>query len=115
MRQFFSWRIWAAFGALVGLVLVLRVVLPASASEDDPSIGPPSHSVDFVSLVYAVQPSSDFAVHDGLVTGYADFIIDGQRTMHVMQGTLGSITCDDYEVIAKCAVVADLLGDAVVW
>jgi len=115
MRQFFSWRIWAAFGAVVGLALLLKVVLPASASEPEANIAPTERHVDFASLVYAVQPSPDFAMHDGSVTGLADFVIDGQRTVHVLPGTFGEITCDDYLVIAKCAVVADLLGDAVVW
>jgi hypothetical protein len=115
MRQFFSWRIWAAFGAIIGLFLLLKLVLPADAAEKQKLTGPPERQVDFVSLVYTVQPSADFSVRSGLVTGSADFVIDGQRTMHVMQGTLGDVTCRDYTTIGNCAVVADLLGDAVIW
>jgi len=116
MRQFFSWRIWAAFAALIGLVLLLKVVLPADAAK--PAVEAPTtpnRHVDFISLVYSVAPSPTFAVQDGVVSGSADFIIDGQRTMHVMPGTLGEISCPDMSVVASCAVLADLLGDAVVW
>ena len=116
MRQFFSWRIWAAFGALVLLALTLKVVLPAGAvTADSTSIGPVARTVDFVSLVYAVQPSNTFAVHDGIVTGSADLVLDGQRTMHVVQGTLADINCPNYTKVGQCVVLANLLGDAVIW
>ena len=116
MRQFFTWRIWAAFGALILLAVTLKWVLPAGAATSDttPS-GPTERNVQFVSLVYEVQPSSSFAVHDGIVTGSADLVLDGQRTMHVVQGTLGEIDCPDYTEVGKCVVLADLLGEAVIW
>ncbi len=116
MRQFFSWRIWAAFAALLGLFVMLRVVLPADAgSAATISLHPPDRTVDFVSLIYVVQPSADFVVHGGLVTGSADFVIDSQRTMHIAAGTLADMQCDNYTQVGKCAVLADLLGDAVIW
>ena len=115
MRQFFSWRIWAAFIALIALAVTLKVVLPASAAKDTTPTGPKERTVQFVSLVYVVQPSDQFAVNSGVVSGTADFILDGQRTMHIVQGTAGQITCKDYTEIGRCVVLADLLGDAVVW
>ncbi|MCU1396948.1 MAG: hypothetical protein JWN62_57 [Acidimicrobiales bacterium] len=115
MRQFFSWRIWGAFVALALLAVGLKFVLPASASKDAAPIGPTPRTVQFISLVYAAKPSNTFAMDAGLVTGSIDFILDGQRTMHVYAGTPGDITCPDLTDIAKCVVLADLLGDAVVW
>ncbi len=115
MRQFFSWRIWAAFGALIGLVLLLKVVLPANAATPAQDTGPTPRNVDFIALVYAVQPSPNFVVRNGYVTGSADLIIDGQRTMHITEGTLGEVTCDKMDEIGQCVVFADLLGEAVVW
>jgi hypothetical protein len=116
MRQFFSWRVWGAFGALVLLALTLKVVLPASAAKTDSKPkGPTERTVQFISLVYAVQPSNNFAVNDGIVTGSADLVLDGQRTMHVVQGTLGDMDCPNYTKVGQCVVLADLLGDAVIW
>lgn len=116
MRQFFSWRIWAAFGALVLLAVTLKVVLPAGAAKTAATpAGPPERTVQFVSLVYAVQPSNTFAVNDGIVTGSADLVLDGQRTMHIVQGTLGEIDCPNYTKVGQCVVLADLLGDGVIW
>ena len=116
MRQFFSWRIWAAVGALVLLAVTLKLVLPASAVKSETTrIGPPDRTVQFVSLVYAVKPSNTFAVNDGIITGSADLVLDGQRTMHVVQGTLGEIDCPNYTQVGQCVVLADLLGDAVIW
>ncbi|HRE02974.1 MAG TPA: hypothetical protein PLV68_16870, partial [Ilumatobacteraceae bacterium] len=33
----------------------------------------------------------------------------------IVEGTPGSISCPDYREVGRCVVVADLLGDAVVW
>ncbi|MEO7399010.1 MAG: hypothetical protein ABIW84_10635 [Ilumatobacteraceae bacterium] len=115
MRQFFSWRIWLAFAALIGVAVLLRVVLPAGATEEQEQTGPADRMIDFVSFVFVVEPSERFFLLDGVVNGSADVIIDGQRTMHLVDGTPGTINCPEYEEIGKCVVVADLLGDAVVW
>lgn len=116
MRQFFTWRIWAAFGALAGLALLLLVVLPDSAASNEPaSSGIEPRQIDFIALVFQVTTSDDFLINDDVVTsGSADLVIDGQRTMHIFEGTLGSNDCPNSGV-AQCAVLADLLGEAVVW
>jgi hypothetical protein len=115
MRQFFSWRIWAAFGALIGLTLLLKVSLPTSASPSTPVAHSSARTIDFISLVFQIAPSEDFSVVDGVTHGSAAFIIDGHRTMQITPGTLGQNDCVDYTQIAHCVVFADLLGDAVVW
>ena len=117
MRQFFSWRIWAAFGALAGLALLFWVVLPTNTATTEPvSSVVPTRQIDFISFVFQVTPSDDFLINDGVVTsGSADLIIDGQRTMHIFEGTLGSNDCPNSAEVDKCAVFADLLGEAVVW
>jgi hypothetical protein len=115
MRQFFSWRIWLAFASLIGLVVLLRAVLPAGASKQEVSAEPAAHTIDFVSAIYVVVPADRFFILDGLVNGSADVIIDGQRTMRIVEGTPGAIDCPAYKEIGRCVVVADLLGDAVVW
>ncbi|MEO6122732.1 MAG: hypothetical protein ABIR32_03420 [Ilumatobacteraceae bacterium] len=115
MRQFFSWRFWATLASLLGLVVLLKVVLPADATKQAVPTGPPDRTIDFVSLVYGIQPANRFFILDGIVNGSADVIIDGQRTMHIVEGTPGAIDCPAYREIGRCIVVADLLGDAVIW
>ena len=117
MRQFFSWRIWAAFGALAGLTLLLWVVLPDSTASNEPasSVVQP-RQIDFISPVFQVTTSDDFLINNDVVTsGSADLVIDGQRTMHIVEGTLGSNECPNSTGVAQCVVFADLLGEAVVW
>ena len=115
MRQFFSWRIWGAFAALAVLAVTLKVVVPAGASHDESTNRPTPRTVQFVSLVYSVTSSNVFVINGGIVTGSADFVLDGQRTMHIYQGTPGEMACPDYKEVGRCVVLADLLGDAVVW
>jgi len=116
MRQFFSWRIWATIAALIGLTFWLRAELPPIVTAHA-TVSTPVHErrIDLMTLVYSVQPGPSFRIDKGVVSGSADFVIDGQRTMHIVAGTLGEITCRDYTKIANCVVVADLLGDAVIW
>ncbi len=116
MRQFFSWRIWAACVVLIALALLIKTSLPSTANTANTAkTDAATHMVDFISVVFQMQPSSDFSMTDGVTTGLADVVIDGQRTMHIVAGTPGSITCPDATVIGSCVVLADLLGDAVVW
>jgi hypothetical protein len=115
MRQFFSWRIWAAAASVIALALLWKVVAPDAGVIGVGPSGPKQRTVQFVSLVYAVHPSIGFTVAGGVVGGSADFVLDGQRTMHVVAGTPGDIACDDLTALGRCVVLADLLGDAVVW
>lgn len=115
MRQFFSWRVWAALAAVVGLALLWKAVAPDGGVSGTAPTGPKERTVQFVSLVYTVKPSVGFAVTDGVVSGSADLVLDGQRTMHIVAGTPGDIACDEMTEIGRCVVLADLLGDAVVW
>jgi len=115
MRQFFSWRVWAAFAAVFGLAVLWKVIAPEPGVTGSAPAGPKHRTVQFVSLVYAVKPSAGFAVSGGVVSGSADLILDGQRTMHLVPGTPGDIDCDEIAEIGRCVVLADLLGDAVVW
>jgi hypothetical protein len=50
-----------------------------------------------------------------LAENNTEFVIDGTRALRVVAGTPGEMLCPEFGEIGACAVVADLLGEAVVW
>ena len=117
MRQIFSIRFFAAIGAVVGLFLFLYLVL----GDDDPVVvvevpdtAPPLREIDFVDWIYE-STAPGFAVVDGLASVDTDFVIDGSRRLTIKAGTPGEQHCPEFGQIVRCAFVADLLGEGVVW
>ena len=51
----------------------------------------------------------------GVTTGFLDLTLDAERVVRIVPGTLGEIDCDELDGTNRCAVFADMLGDAVVW
>ena len=116
MRQIFTVRFFAAVGALLGLVLVLTTVFRGDDSVAElVERAPMERRIDLVALVFSTT-SENFAIGpDGFTTGTLNLVLDQERTVRVVPGTVGEITCPALQETAKCAVLADLLGDAVVW
>jgi hypothetical protein len=52
---------------------------------------------------------------DGVSRGALELVLDAQRTMRIVPGTVGEVNCAELAQVAKCAVLADLLGDGVAW
>lgn len=77
---------------------------------------PRERRIDLISLVQSFERSSDFAITpDGVTTGYVDMVLDERRVMRVAPGTPGEISCTNLRNSSRCVVLADVLGDAVVW
>lgn len=126
MRQLFTWRFLAAIGALVLLAVgvdtafagnekrgEIAVVAPATF-DDDGNLIP--RRIDLIDPVAFVVPSPDFEIgEDGLTRGVLDLVLDADRTARVAPGTPGQVTCENLADANRCVVVADLLGEAVVW
>lgn len=118
MRQIFSVRFFAAVGAVVGLFFLLTTIFATREviegdGGDDVEIAE-LHRIDFVEQVYdSANPS--FRIVDGVAANDTELIIDGSRSLYVVAGTPGVDHCPELGAIAACAVVADLLGEAVVW
>jgi len=118
VRQLFSLRFLAAVAALAGLALLVRAVV---ADDDDPvdavvQVEVVDRRIDLIEPIFALTPSEDFGfARDGTSVGFIDLILTGNRVMRVAPGTLGEVTCDELDEINRCVVLADLLGDAVVW
>lgn len=119
MRQIFSIRFFAAVGAVVGLFFVLTTIFAAGEAIEggngDAAEPVQVRRIDFVDQVFASR-STDFGLDDdGLAASDTELIIDGTRSLTVVTGTPGEIHCPDLAEIGACAVLADLLGEAVVW
>jgi len=52
---------------------------------------------------------------DGRTVGQLDAVLDENRVARVAPGTPGDVTCENFEDPDRCVLLADLLGDAVVW
>lgn len=120
MRQFFSIRYWAAIGAVLGLFAVLAAVFndsPVASQVATPSASSTaSRRIDLIAPVYGVQAEPVFRMSPrGTTTTELRLYIDSERVMVIYPGTPGEIRCAELDEIGKCVVVADLLGEAVVW
>jgi hypothetical protein len=116
MREIFSVRFFAAVGAVAGLFLVLIAFQSGRAGvgpvEDGPLVV--ERRIDFVEPVRS-STAPTFGVVDGVAAGDTELIIDDRRRVRIVAGTPGVVSCDVSGRPDRCAVVADLLGDAVVW
>jgi len=126
VRQLFTWRFFAAIGALVLLAVGVdaafggeqkqgEIAVAASATFDDDG-NLIERRIDLIEPVAFVVPSPDFEIGaDGLSTGVLDAVIDADRIARIVPGTPGEVTCANFDDPNRCVIVADVLGDAVVW
>ncbi len=117
VRQLLSWRLFAAVAALAGLALLVNGVL--ADDEEIVAVEEPTvveRRIDLIAPVFAFERTADFAVgDDGLTVGSLDMVLDAQRTVRIAPGTPGEMACEQLDAVNRCAVFADLLGEAVVW
>lgn len=138
MRQILSVRFVAALAALAALAFGVTSVF--AGDDDDSTDGiaaggaavddgadvpqgsavatsvPFERRIDLIELVESFERSEDFAIGpDGLTTGIVDMVLDERRVVRVAPGTPGQIDCGNLRNANRCVVLADLLGDAVIW
>ena len=118
MQQIFSLRFFMAVGAVVGLFFLLTTIFAAREvieGGDDGATAPAPHRIDFVDRVFTSR-NPDFRLSaSGVAVNDTDLVIDGERSLRVVEGTPGENHCPDFGEVGACAVVADLLGEATVW
>ena len=119
MRQVISWRFVATIAALFGLTLVIYLAFGNSRSvaEVVEEEGPPARRMDLVSIELGTVRDA-FALQDGVTTGTMTMqVLPAGFTdavpVTVFPGTPGEITCADLE--KPCALLAETLGDTIVW
>lgn len=124
MRQVLSWRFLATIGAL----LVLFALISAAVGGDDDGIQelagegePVERAPGLISLVLEARAEA-FAMtstgeSEGLLTLTLPPVVDGAdpRTVRIFAGTPGEVTCPELSELARCAVLAEMLGDTVSW
>lgn len=120
MRQIFSVRFFAAVGAVAALLFLLtsvfatRAVIDDVTDDDDGPDPTPLHAIDLVDRVESAIPAPMTLDDDGLTVVDTRLVIDASRAVTVHRATPGEVHCD-LSAPGACAIVADLLGEAVVW
>ena len=108
-----------AIGAVVGLFFLLTTVFAAREvieGGDDADAGQVEpRRIDLVDRVFSSTNPGFGLDEDGLAANDTTLIIDGSRSVRVVEGTPGEIMCPELGELGVCAVVADLLGEGVVW
>jgi hypothetical protein len=117
MRQLGSWRTWAAIGLLVVLISIGAFAFGNRSDSSDLGNGlqPSVRRVETVASVMEIRSGESFTVIDGLTSGSATLTLDDGRVVNIAPGTPGELDCADVAAPAGCVLVADMLGQAVVW
>ncbi len=114
MRNFLSARFAAALGIPIVVAFLIYAVLMNSGSSSQ-SANKVVHFVNYTASVNTVQAESDWTVVQGTTRSAARLALDDARTVYIADGTPGEITCTDFSSPNACVLIAELLGDAVVW
>lgn len=108
--------------AVVLAVLVTAIFLLATRGTSSKiSVTQTLHKIDLVASVNSINVDSAWSQEGGITRGGAMRLsLDDLRVLTVQEGTLaakyGSITaCTDFAKPNACVLLADMLGDAVVW
>ena len=128
VRQLFTLRFFAAIAALALLAVGVDTVVASNDQRGSLAITGPSNldedgnliqrRIDVISSAALIERSDDFEVGaDGRTVGVLDAVldVDANRVMRIAPGTPGEISCANLDLPDRCVVLADVLGDAVVW
>ncbi len=119
MRQILSVRFVAALAALLGLTIAVQTVFAEEDAVDEfvaEATEPVDRRIDFIAIAERVEQSPDFEVaEDGTTVGLLDAQFADGRVMRVAPGTPADLDCPSIRLVNRCVVLADLVGDAVLW
>lgn len=117
MRQLFNWRFVAAVAALGVLALLARAILTDDNSIEaviEPEII--ERQIDLIEpIASATGVDGATLLPAGVTTSPIELTLDAERVLSIAPGTLGEISCEELDAANRCAVLADMLGNAVVW
>jgi hypothetical protein len=122
VREIFSVRFFIAIGAVTGLLFLLftffvaRDVVDEAISDNgaDAAVFQP-RAIDLVDVVTSTSNPGFRFTDDGEAATDAEFMLDPSRKVRIVAGTPGEDHCSRLAEPGACAIVADLLGEGVVW
>lgn len=118
MREIFSLRFFAAIGAVIASFLIASAVVGGGAEvvSEEEVTAQLIRRIDLVERVERFQDDgASFAVQDGVAVNGTVLVLDDRRSARIVPGTPGEDRCPIGRRIGACALIADLLGEAVVW
>jgi len=112
-------RLPLIFGVL-SLSLVLLVALASVTRSNKLVSGPTIHKVDLFANVTSVNVDSGWSDAGGVTKGAMRLVLDDLRTLTIPEGTMvdnysAVQRCTDFSAVGACDLVADMLGEGVVW
>lgn len=114
MRQFLTLRYWAALLVLFASFLTLYLWLGRSEATtvvDEVSV----HRVDLIAMTSTIRSDQAWSVSDGRVVGNATAVLADGRVLSIAEGTAARSSCLFPEAVNACVLLADTLGDGIVW
>ena len=118
MREIFSLRFFAAIGAVIASFLIASAVVGGGAEvvSEEEVTAQLIRRIDLVERVERFQDDgASFAVQDGVAVNGTVLVLDDRRSARIVPGTPGEDRCPIGRRIGACALIADLLGEAVIW
>lgn len=114
MRQILTVRFVAAIGVpLVAALLWFVVAVGGTGGSGEPATV--RHFVSYTASVSTIQVDQGWSIAKGATVGSARLALDDSRTLFIADGTPGEIECTDYSTPNACVLLAEMLGDGVVW
>lgn len=114
VRQFLTLRYWATLFVLFILILTLYLAVGRSGPSeviDSTEV----RRIDLIASTSTVRSDSVWSVANGRAVGNATAVLSDGRVLAIADGTLGVSTCLFPDVLNACVMLADTLGDGVVW
>jgi hypothetical protein len=122
VREIFSVRFFVAIGVVAGLLFLLftffvaRDVVDEAISDNGADAAAVQlRAIDLVDVISSTSNPGFQLSADGEAISSADFVLDPSRKVTVVAGTPGEDDCGRVAEPGTCAIVADLLGEGVVW
>jgi len=108
----------AVLGIVGSLTIILAAIMSSGAS--DTSLTVVDNKVDLVGRVTSVVATQEWSAAEAVTTGSMTVTLSTGRVINIVSGTLvganGEVpVCDPLITTDSCVLLADMLGDAVVW
>lgn len=112
-----SWRTWAAIGAVLLLATIVQLATGRGprGSAGDSAVQPATKNVEVVASIMSITSSEAWSVVEGVTVGSATLALDDGRVVTIARDTPGELDCADRTTPAACVLLADFLGEGVVW